>query len=96
MSHYSYMENRRDLRPLIDAICGWAEINWQVGGIAFHKVRDLEKRLSVIMPEPIPHTQDAVKNLHSAWRRLREIVDEPDPIKRQHMIDLARIFLTDK
>ena len=45
---------------------------------------------------PGPHTKEAIKNLHSAWRRLREIADEPDPVKRQHMIDLARIFLLDK
>lgn len=51
MSHFSYTEERKDLRPLIDSICGWVELNWQIGGIAFHKVRDLEERLSKLIPK---------------------------------------------
>jgi hypothetical protein len=96
MSHHSYAEKRKDLRPWIDMICGWAEFSFVIGGIAFHKVRDLEERLSKMMPEPSPVRQEAIKNLHEAWRRLREITDEPDPVKRQHMIDVARVFMKDK
>ena len=96
MSHHSYIERRKDLRPFIDAICGWVELNWGIGGIAFHKVQDLEERISVIVPEPLPHTSEAIKNLHGAWRMLREITNETDPVKRQNMIDISRIFLADK
>lgn len=53
-------------------------------------------KAAVLMPEPSPVRQEAIKNLHEAWRRLREITDEPDPVKRQHLIDVARIFLKDK
>ncbi len=96
MSHFGYSEKRKDLRPWIDMICGWAELSFGIGGISLHKISELESRLTKMMPEPSSVSQEAVKNLHEAWRRLREITDEPDPASRQHMIDIARIFMKDK
>lgn len=46
----SYIEKRKDLRPFLDAICGWVELNWQIGGIAWYKVEDLEDRLNKLVP----------------------------------------------
>lgn len=96
MRHGGYVEKRKDLAPLIESICGWAERNWCVGGIAWHKVEDLEKRLCKAIPEPCITTHEVVKDLHSAWRMLREITGETEPDKRQHLIELARIFMADK
>lgn len=96
MSHYTYIEKRKHLRPMINLVCGWAEFSFCIGGIAWHKVEDLEQRLNKMFPEPLPHTKEAIADLHSAWRYLREITEEADPAIRDHKIRLASIFLRDK
>lgn len=93
MSHHSYAEKRKDLRPWIDMICDWAEFSFVIGGIAFHKVDDLETRLAKMIPEPSQAKKDALRNLHDAWRLLREITDEVDVEKRQRIVDRAREYM---
>jgi hypothetical protein len=98
MSHYTYIEKRQDLRPYLDAVCGWAEWSFCVGGIAWHKVEELERRLDKLIPVQgqlnktysasdnvtfNPERTKAVHRLHMAWALLRKLSDLDDKATSQ-------------
>ena len=59
-------------------VCGWAERSFMIGGIAWHKVEDLEKRLGKMIPiqgKLNKSRVEHVKLLYRAWAALSDLVE---------------------
>lgn len=73
---YCYTTDRKDMQAIFDEMLSWAEASWMIGGIAYHKKQDLERRLKKHLDPKMLREDELQTAVRMCQEALQQLADE--------------------